>query len=98
MVAYCQLGALWVHTKMQYVLITRSGSYSADGMLPISILMNSQFILTPGKHSSKWVPNENRIKKMNSRLKVTLGEQSLKCGTKRKLHGYAVSHLRGRAK
>lgn len=68
-------------------------------MLPTSILMlNSQFILTPGKHSSKWVPNENRKKKMNSQLKVTLSEQSLKCGTKWKLHGYVVSHLWGRGK
>jgi hypothetical protein len=32
---------------------------------------------------------------MNSQLKVTLGEQSLKCGTKWKWHGYLVS---GRAK
>jgi hypothetical protein len=68
---------------MQYVLITRSGSYGADVMLPTSILMlNLQFISTPGKHSSKWVPNENHIKQMNSQLKVILGEQSLKCGTK----------------
>jgi hypothetical protein len=56
----CSMGSYQDAVCFDYMI----WQYSADVMLPTSIVMlNSQFILTPREHSSKWVPNENRIKK-----------------------------------
>jgi hypothetical protein len=66
---------------MQYVLITmiwqlqcRCHATHQHPDVELTVHINTW------KTFSKWVPNENCIKKMNSQLKVTLGEQSLKCG------------------